>query len=241
MSEAAALERISSEYTQPDPGRLIDRKFQAWTVDRLLGWVRGPEVLELGFGDGQWTGCLLDRFGHSHVVDASATLLAQARAAHGPQLRTYVSLFEQFSPDHAFDTVIASFVLEHVQDPVEVLGRAAGWLAPGGHVLVAVPHADSIHRRLAVCMGLQQKTEELGPTDQRLGHRRNYTIARLEADVARAGLRVVRRRGLLCKPLPQGMMAGFADAMLEGFMRLGDEVPIEYAALLGFDCAAAAG
>jgi hypothetical protein len=88
-------------------------------------------------------------------------------------------------------------------------------------------------------MGMQRTTDTLGPTDRQMGHRRVYTIARMEQDIRQAGLGVVRHRGFLLKPLPQGMMSGFTAAMLEGFMKLGDEMPMEFASSIAFDCVAA--
>jgi ubiquinone/menaquinone biosynthesis C-methylase UbiE len=240
-AETVLLERIAREYQQPDPGRVVDRRFLDWTVERLLPWIQGPDVLELGFGDDQWTARILARFGRTHIVDAARNLLDLAREKYGPSVTVYHSLFEEFSPDKSFDAIVASYVLEHVEDPVQVLTRAAGWLKPGGHVLIVVPHADSLHRRLAVCMGLQRTTDALGPTDRQMGHRRVYTIAHMEQDVRQAGLTVVRRHGSLLKPLPQGMMTGFSVALLEGFMKLGDEMPMEYASSIAFDCVRAAG
>jgi 2-polyprenyl-3-methyl-5-hydroxy-6-metoxy-1,4-benzoquinol methylase len=239
-SETALLERIAREYQQPDPGRQVDRQFLDWTVERMLPWIHGPDVLELGFGDDQWTGKILDRLGRTHVVDASRKLLDLAQEKYGPRLRAYHSLFEEFCPDTAFDTIVASYVLEHVEDPVQVLTRAARWLKPRGHMLIVVPHADSLHRRLAVAMGMQRTTDALGPTDRQMGHRRVYTIAGMERDVRQAGLAIVRRQGFLLKPLPQGMMTGFPAALLEGFMKLGDDMPMEYASSIAFDCVAAA-
>jgi SAM-dependent methyltransferase len=238
-SETVLLERIAREYQQPDPGRVVDRRFLDWTVERLVPLIHGPDVLELGFGDDQWTGKILDRFGRTHIVDASRQLLDRAQEKYGPRLRAYHSLFEEFCPDIAFDTIVASYVLEHVEDPVEVLARSAGWLKPRGHVLIVVPHADSLHRRLSVCMGMQGTTDALGPTDRQMGHRRVYTIVRMEQDIRQAGLAAVRRQGSLLKPLPQGMMTGFSTALLEGFMKLGDEMPMEYASSIAFDCVAA--
>ena len=235
-SETVLLERIAREYRQPDPGRLVDRQFLDWTVERMLPWIHGPDVLELGFGDDQWTGKILDRFGRTHVVDASRQLLNLAQKKYGPRLVAYHSLFEEFSPDKAFDTIVASYVLEHVEDPVQIMTRAAGWLKPKGHLLIVVPHADSLHRRLAVCMGLQRTTDALGQTDRQMGHRRVYTIARMEQDIREAGLAIVRRQGSLLKPLPQGMMTSFSRAMLEGFMKLGDQMPMEYSSSIAFDC-----
>src|SRR5262249_53650638 len=113
---------------------------------------------------------------------------------------------------------------------------AATWLAPDGHVVILVPHADSIHRRLAVCMGMQKRTDELGPTDAQMGHRRVYTMDKMEQDIARAGLRPIRKRGLVFKPLPQKMMASLSDQLLSGFMNLGDVMPMEYAMVIAYDC-----
>jgi SAM-dependent methyltransferase len=236
-TETLHLERIAKEYTQPDPGRLVDRQFLEWTVDRMLPWIKGPEVLELGFGDDQWTSRILARFGRTNIVDASQTLLQRAKDKYGERITTYQALFEEFSPPKAFTSIVASYVLEHVADPVQILTRATQWLAPQGHVLIVVPHADSLHRRLAVSMGLQSKTSDLGPTDRQMGHRRVYTIAHMESDIKAAGLRVVSKRGHLLKPLPQGMLTGFSAKMLEGFMKLGDEMPMEYSSSIAFDCA----
>jgi ubiquinone/menaquinone biosynthesis C-methylase UbiE len=235
-TEVLTLERIASEYKDPDPGRVVDRQFLQWTVDRTLPWLKGPEILELGFGDDQWTGQIIDRFGHTHIVDASQSLLESAQEKYGSNLTCYQSLFEEFEPDKKFDTIIASYVLEHVNDPVHILARSLQWLKPDGHVIIIVPHADSIHRRLAVAMGLQPTTDQLGPTDRQMGHRRVYTISRMESDIAKAGLRTVQKRGTLLKPLPQGMLTNFSDAMIEGFMKLGDTMPMEYASSISFDC-----
>jgi len=234
--ETALLEKIAREYLEPDPGRKVDQKITAWAVDRVLPWITGPDVLELGFGDDNWTGKIIDRFGHSHIVDASSVLLADAQKKYGSRLQVYHSLFEEFKPDKPFDSIVASYVLEHVADPVQILRLAHSWLKPEGHVLIMVPHADSLHRRLAVAMGIQSATTDLGPTDRQLGHRRVYTIGRMEEDIAEAALRIVNRRGTFLKLLPQGMMTQFSDAMLQGFMALGDEMPMEYASSIAFDC-----
>jgi 2-polyprenyl-3-methyl-5-hydroxy-6-metoxy-1,4-benzoquinol methylase len=232
----AKLDRIAGEYQQPDEGRRVDQQLISLLVSRALEWMSGPEVLEMGSGDDQWTRRLIEHFGHSHLVDGSRTLIEAARKKYGAKLTAYHSLFEECTPGKQFDTVLSSLVLEHVADPVRVLAQAAGWLKPQGHLVVIVPNALSLHRRLAVAMGLSRAADELGASDVQLGHRWVFTIPSIEDALAKAGLRIVRKAGWFTKPLPQGMMTGFSDALLEGLMGLGDELPREYACFLAFDC-----
>jgi len=235
-SEMVRLDRISQEYQQPDPGRRVDQKLINLMVGRAIPWMAGPEVLEMGSGDDQWTQRLIEHFGHSHLVDGSRTLIEAARRKYGAKLTTYHSLFEELNPGKQFDTVLSSLVLEHVEDPVKVLKKATTWLKPQGHLVLIVPNAFSLHRRLAVAMGLTRTADELGESDIRLGHRWVFTIESIEEALATAGLRIVRRAGWFTKPLPQAMMTGFSDSLLEGLMKLGDELPREYSCLLAFDC-----
>jgi 2-polyprenyl-3-methyl-5-hydroxy-6-metoxy-1,4-benzoquinol methylase len=235
-SEMARLDRIAQEYRQPDAGRRVDQKLISLLVDRAIPWMTGPEVLEMGSGDDQWTARLIEHFGHSHLVDGSRTLIEAARAKYGARLTTYHSLFEELKPEKQFDTVLSSLVLEHVESPVKVLTATSHWVKPQGRMVVIVPNAHSLHRRLAVAMGLARAADELGESDIRLGHRWVFTRASIEADLAKAGLQIVRKAGWLTKPLPQGMMTGFSDALLEGLMKLGDELPMEYACFLAFEC-----
>jgi SAM-dependent methyltransferase len=45
-------------------------------------------------------------------------------------------------PDETFATVYASHVLEHLDDPVSAIRNWWRILAPGGHLIVVVPHRD---------------------------------------------------------------------------------------------------
>lgn len=235
-SEMERLDRVAQEYREPDAGRRVDQKLISLLVSRAVPWMKGPEVLEMGSGDDQWTERMVEHFGHSHLVDGSFTLIEAARRKYGRRLTAYHSLFEDLDPGKKFDTVLCSLVLEHVEDPAEVLAKAGTWLKPHGRLVVIVPNAFSLHRRLAVKMGLARAGDELGESDVRLGHRRVFTIASIEAAMADAELHIVRKAGWFTKLLPQRMMTEFPDALLGGLMGLGDELPMEYACFLAFEC-----
>jgi trans-aconitate methyltransferase len=236
VNEINSLEKISEEYTKPDAGRMVDKKLFSLIADELMPLISGPEVLEMGFGDDEWTSKIIQKIGHSNIVDASRNLLSVAKAKYKNTVNIYESLFENFSPDKKFNTILASYILEHVEDPVSVLKGAREWMVDSGKLIAIVPHAGSLHRRLAVTMGLQENVSSLGETDFRLGHRRVYDIELFEKHIKAAGYIIEMKKGLFIKPLPQSMMTDFSDEMLKGFMELSKQLPMEYSALIVFVC-----
>ena len=97
-------------------------------------------------------------------------------------------------------------VLEHVQDPVDILRRAGRWLAPGGKILAAVPNALSLHRQAAVLMGLLPKVDALNEMDLRHGHRRVFDPDRFRDIFRQAGLGIEIFGGYWLKPLANSQL-----------------------------------
>lgn len=236
MSEQELLDGYVKEYTQPNIGRQVDRKLMDMLISRLMSEIVGPKVLELGYGDGLWTEKLIEKFGTSYMVDGSEVHLERAKETHGEKIVTYNSLFEEFETDERFNTILATYVLEHVIDTVEVLSKVSRFLADDGEIKIVVPNSGSLHRRLAVKMGLMKRIDELGESDHLVGHRRVYSAESLRKDVMNAGLAVKREDAVFVKLLPNSMMADFSDQMLEGLFNLANELPLEMRGALVFTC-----
>ncbi len=75
---------------------------------------------------------------------------ARAAAAHGHRV-TIGTLDDHVSahPDQRFDAIVAQHVVEHLPDPAGFFRQAAGLLAPGGRLVIAVPNFEARLRRLA--------------------------------------------------------------------------------------------
>ncbi len=101
--EKKILEGIATEYIDTDPGRVVDRKILAMVVEKVLSWINGPHVLEMGFGDDAWTSSVIKKFGRSSIIDASQILLDKARQKYSDKIDTYNNLFEDFNPQEKFD------------------------------------------------------------------------------------------------------------------------------------------
>jgi hypothetical protein len=69
-------------------------------------------------------------------------------------------------------------------------------------LVVLAPNRQSIHRRVALRMGLIGALDELSPRDRLVGHLRVYELTTLEAELATAGLVVEHRFGGSLKPCP---------------------------------------
>jgi len=232
------LDRYSDTYLAPTADRRVDQFFVEAICDEIIPGLQGPRILEMGVGDQVWTPKLLRRFADVTSVDGSKILLDRMGAALDPALRDrwspVHSYFEDYRPAAPYDEVLATSVLEHVDDPAVVLAACRGWLRPGGRLQVLVPHAMSLHRRLAVEMGMIDNVGRLGEADRRLGHKHCFTWVEMDRLIGDAGFRVLSRRGLFTKLLPNALMADCTDAQLLGMVALGKALPIDYAAVVHF-------
>src|SRR5262249_46359339 len=146
----------------------------------------------------------LESFERIVVVEGSPTYAGKLRrrfADAGERVAVHCALFEEFETDQRFDTIVMAHILEHVDDPVLVMPRAKRWLAQGGRVLMVVRNAQSLHRLVAVKMGLLKRPDEFSERDLMLGHRRVYTPQWFHADIRSAGLEIVAAGGIFLKPL----------------------------------------
>ncbi|AFY90198.1 class I SAM-dependent methyltransferase [Chroococcidiopsis thermalis] len=240
LESTRELEQITVEYLSPTPDRGVDQKVLDLVSDLVISRLDGDRILELGVGDRIWTPKLIDKFADVTSVDGSSGLLAAMQQDLASRLDSkrwtpVCSLFEDYQPDRTFDTVLATFVLEHVDDPGLILQMARqNWLKPGGKLAVVVPHALSLHRRLAVKMGLATYPGELGETDRRMGHKHAFTCYEMEKLLVGAGFQIVEQKGMFAKVLPNSMLAACNDKQLRGLFELGLDLPIEYSTTIYF-------
>ena len=227
------LDAISHEYLTRTPDREIDSYLISVIADRVLENMRGGTVIELGIGDRVWTHKLLERFDHVTSVDGSQQLVDAMReevdAAHWTGV---VSYFEAYDAPQLVDVVLATYVLEHVDDPIPVLQRARRWVRDDGMLVVVVPNAGSLHRQLARAMQLVDDPTALGDADRRLGHKRVFTVDTLVQAIESCGFGVDAVEGFLAKTLPNSLLVHCSDEQLAGLVDVGRLLPVELAGAL---------
>lgn len=225
-----------AEYLNPTLDRTVDEKILELVSEFVIPKVTGGRILELGVGDQIWTPKLVDRFNDVTTVDASSVLLtAMQEKLLGKRWMPVLCMFEEYRPEKSFDTVLATYVLEHVDDPSVIFQLAKRqWLKPGGQLVVVVPHALSLHRRLAVAMDLAPHCGYLGETDRRMGHKHCFSVYEMEKLLIQNDFAIVEKTGMFTKVLPNILLVQCSDAQLRGMFQLGLELPIEYSAAICF-------
>jgi SAM-dependent methyltransferase len=222
--EKDRLRKISEvhSYGEGFNGRLA--KYRALQVRQL--YAGGGSLLDLGAGEGLLATLLADHFTEMEIVEASSLYLERAKSLLSGRRAVFQNaLIEDFDTNRRFDVVLLAGVLEHVQDPRCVLGKAKKFMKVDGTLIVIVPNATSFHRRIGVEMGLMEDCYVLGEQDFRVGHRRYYDLPRLRQEMYHAGLRVVQSGGILFKVLPNDQMANLGEDYCDALYQIGKKYP----------------
>lgn len=228
------LERIAQQYhlNSSVPDKFIEDICQMHCCHWLQTLIHPSDrVIELGYGEGITLSHLAPHAAHYTVVEGAASLVDLMRERH-PQVEAVHALFEDYQPTRPCHKLLALHVLEHVDDPVALLHRLRSWLRPDGELVVVVPNRDSLHRQLAVLMGLQPTLDTLSPRDHLVGHQRVYDLPLLEEHLREGGFEPVEQRGFFLKTLPNGMMLDHSPALVQALNELGDRLPVTMTANL---------
>jgi ubiquinone/menaquinone biosynthesis C-methylase UbiE len=137
--------------------------------DLLIDWVLetippNARVLDVGANDGTFAPevrRLAERVSHFAGVDPD-----RARLERNPYMaeRFYSRLEEACIPPHSFDCLIAIYVLEHVERPMEFLSAAARTIKPGGSLFFITPNGNHYFAALAgmfAALGIQRQVLSL--------------------------------------------------------------------------------
>ncbi len=173
-----------------------------WYPQRILhhAGVAGS-LLELGLGHGYTTDIFSRHFARHVVLEGSHAVIRNFRDKHPDCRAEIVDIwFEDFATEERFDVIVMGFILEHVDEPLQILRRFRNFLAPSGKMFIAVPNAEVLNRRLGHLAGLLDDVTTLSENDLLLGHKRFYTLDSLVVDIESAGYRVDRLEGIYLKP-----------------------------------------
>jgi SAM-dependent methyltransferase len=155
----------------------------------------GPRLLDVGAGRGRFVAAALEAGWDAFGVEPAARGVEAARDVYGVTLRQ-ASIDDADIAPGSIDAMTLWHVLEHVDSPEATLKRLAGWLRPGGLLLIGVPNVRSLQARIGGDRWFHLDVPR---------HRTHFSPLGLERLAVEAGLEVVAFHGVLLEHNPFGM------------------------------------
>lgn len=198
----------------------------------FIPFFKSGKLLELGSFNGSFTEKVLPYFDDITCVEASDEAIAHAKKKIGAKVKFINSLFEEVILPSKYENIILTHVLEHINNPIQVLKRINDeWLSDNGRFFLVCPNANAPSRQIAVKMGLISHNTAITSSEKKHGHKITYTLDTLERDAKTAGLKVIYRTGIFFKALANFQWDKLLDTdiisaeYLEGCYQLGQQYP----------------
>lgn len=234
QQELAFLECASKEYlTKNSP---FEKKMRELIVRIFSPYLTKDSIVaELGCDEGFVTQKVAPMVKELDVIDGSQIflekMLGKIKKEGISNVNAVYSLFEEIKGEKKYDFVFATYILEHVLNPVTVLKKVSNILKDNGLLFIVVPNSNALSRKLALNMDILNSLKELTENDLRHGHRRVYDMVTLKRDINSAGFETISQGGLMLKILADFQMDKLIeleilnDTQIEGLYKLGLEYP----------------
>lgn len=200
MEEQPGAEGLSYERSWSDHAHQHEMLFRLG-IGRIAAAlaliVGGKRLLDVGCGDGALAALVKDRFREVHGVDVSDVALA--RAARAGVITQKANLNSDRLPyvDDSFDYVTCLDVIEHVFDPLYLLGECYRVARPGGIFIVSTVNIRYGRYLLTLLFGGRFPRTSRDTTLYDGGHLHYFTSRDLQTLVRERGFEVLEVRGVL--------------------------------------------
>jgi 2-polyprenyl-3-methyl-5-hydroxy-6-metoxy-1,4-benzoquinol methylase len=223
----ATLESASQNYYFSAQQTGIDNRFRERMIRRCLKHLEGPEVLELGFMDGQWTDHFLAKGCNVTVVEGATKMVEYARQKYAQDKRVKVihSLFEDLEPTQKFNTILMGGMLKHLPEPEQLLRRSLDWLQPKGILIATTPNPRSLHRRIGTYMGILPTPDALTAADIAVANLRHYDRYSFAELLRTGGYKIRELKTAMLKLASGEKIEGLDDNLLDALDAIADEIP----------------
>lgn len=138
-------------------------------ISRMFSNVGAARILDIGCGNGELSEILIRRgmnvvstdLGFDSIRRASRIIndrLARRKSSSGlnPSVRfVQGDIYRLPYGDSSFDAVVASEIIEHLDNPMDAFSEAARVLRPGGYLIISTPYKEIL--RYTLCIHCNKK------------------------------------------------------------------------------------
>lgn len=229
MSITSNLDKHLIAYNNENIYSFDNKLLLNWYPKRVIKKTKkSNSCLELGLGHGYTANIFSRYFKRYLVLDGSNAIIENFKNnfpdCNAEIIETY---FEKFETDEKFNVIILGFVLEHVDNPNEILQKYKKFLTPNGKMFLTVPNATSLNRQIGHAAELLPDILELTQNDINLGHKRFYTVETIKTEITNAGYKLNNIEGLYLKPFTTAQIKSlnFDNKIFDAMCEIGINYP----------------
>lgn len=199
MSSKENLEQYITTYSNDSYEKENLRTIENY-YKKIISYSRiKKSILELGIGHGLNLDMLKGVFDKTTVIEGSSSLVLKY-SDFDKNIEIIESYFEDYNTADKFSVISMGFVLEHVENPEQILIKYKEFLEEGGAIYVGVPNATSLHRIIGHDAGFLEDLKMMSDADYAFGHKRFLTNNEWLEMFANIGFQVAKNEGLYLKP-----------------------------------------
>lgn len=177
------------DYTDEETRYFHNRSLIAWHLWKRFGGRDGASLIDVGCGEGFFAGWFAQKGWKVRACDFSSCGIERHNLDLLPCFKqgdVFKMLDDEIQSAEKYDLVNLSNVLEHVIDPIGLLGRIKNLLHEGSLLRVSVPNDFSKFQELLVNMGHLKEESWLCPPD----HLNYFTFPTFKAALEDVGFSV---------------------------------------------------
>ncbi len=211
-----------------------------WGLERYANYMKNAirknhskSILSLGIGHQVVSDILSNELNFSvegyDILEGSQAIIDKfvKNEEHKEKINVILTYFENYESAKKYDIIEMGFVLEHVDDPQEIINKYKNFLSPNGKMYIAVPNANSLHRLIGYEAGLLSDVHNLSEYDLQLGHKRYFDMDILSQMIHNSGLKITDKKGILLKPITTSQMKelDWNGNVINALLNLGEQFP----------------
>ena len=226
------IDRYERDYLD-NPFEAVLIKYRHRKTLETIQRYQPTQILEVGCGI-EPLHHYLDEFERLVIFEPSREFSERAKKISSAR----VSVINDELKDHyvaeyggSFDFIVISSLLHELEDPLALLGCAKKFANDHCVIHINVPNANSLHRRLALRMGLIDTLGEKSERQIRYQQNHTFDLENLRELVVSANLEIISNETFFIKPFTHSQMqklldSGFVDPnILEGLYGLSEDLP----------------
>jgi 2-polyprenyl-3-methyl-5-hydroxy-6-metoxy-1,4-benzoquinol methylase len=223
------LDEHVSIYERQNPYDYDNSIILNWYPRRVVEQAKNSNsILELGLGHGYTAEIFANYFKRHVILEGSSAVIENYKNLFPNSTPLIIeTYFENFETDEKFDIIVMGFILEHVDNPLQVMAHFKNFLSPTGKMFITVPNAEALNRRLGYYAGILSDLEHLSENDIISGHKRYYTVDSLTSEIKSIGFKIEKIEGIYLKPFTtkQMLSLNFDEKIINALCIAGIDYP----------------